>query len=368
MSLLDSLYAALRRAPRFRRDAALACLAALAWAAAGAAGGAASAERPPDEGSQSVRPPVTFEKVWLKTGKKRGRGTSRMTGDLTLTEAELTFSSRKRDVTIPLESIHRLSYGKMRGDVDTDWIVLAILEDGQRRLVGLRDGRKLGYGQQTDLIYDTILDLIRRAGVAQYDVPEGFRVYDRLDDQFTMAIPAGWTVYHRTLVDTGQYGVWGEAVFSPEPVISEAEPEPVEREELRQRMLRAIDDGEAGAFFVDRREARRGMLCEGLSEKAMDRLQQWVTDDPLFDQGRGVEESIRTEPIVIDGCKGLRIVRQSRRPDQAQRVLDLRVVSDDEIVFLFGLRSQADRYESDLALFETAVGSVRLSVARDGPR
>ena len=45
------------------------------------------------------------------------------------------------------------------------------------------------------------------------------------------------------------------------------------------------------------------------------------------------------------------------------------VISNDEIVFLFGLRSQADRYESDLALFESVVGRVRLPVARwYGPR
>ena len=171
-----------------------------------------------------------------------------------------------------------------------------------------------------------------------------------------------------TLVDTGENGLWGEAVFCSEPVVPESEQEPQKREEERQRMLRAIDDGEAGAIFVDRREPRRGMLCEGFSEKATDRLLQWAAADPLFDEGRGVDESIRTEPIVIDGCKGLRIVRQSRRPDEAERILDLRVIADEEIVFLFGLRSQASRYESDLALFETAVSSVRLSVAHSGPR
>jgi hypothetical protein len=361
-------HAASRHRGRVRRIAAVICLTALVGLSGGLAGSSPAGQRPPDEGERSPGAPRRFERVSFKTGKKRGLGGNRKLGDLTITGTELTLSSKKKTVTIPLDSLHRVSFGKIRGNVDTDWVVMAFVEDGRRKLVGLRDGRKFGYGQHTVRIYDAIMETIRRVGAAQYAVPDGFQVYDKLDSQFTMAIPAGWSVYHRALIETGQNRIWGEAVFSSEPILEESEQDPERREQRRRRMLRAIDDGEAGGIFVDRREPRRGMRCEGFSEKAMLRLREWAAADPLFDEGRGVDESIRTEPIVIDGCMGLRIVRQSRRPEEPERILDLRVISNDQIVFLFGLRSQAGRYESDLASFETVVGSVRLPVARYGSR
>jgi hypothetical protein len=252
----------------------------------------------------------------------------------------------------------------MRGDVDTDWVVMTVIDESGKRLVGLRDGRKLGYGQHSDEIYNAILFAVRHAGAAQYEVPEGFRTYDELDGQFTMGIPVEWSISHRTLIATEESGYWGEVIFSDEPVVSDAGPDVELREKQRREALRAIDDGESGAIFVDRREALRGMRCEGFSEKAIASLEQWASEDPLFDQGRGVEESRRTEPTIIDGCTGVRIVWRRRLPEQAERVLDLRVIADEKIVFLFGLRTQSDRYDEDLVVFQKAVASVRLSVAR----
>ena len=100
----------------------------------------------------------------------------------------------------------------------------------------------------------------------------------------------------------------------------------------------------------------------------MAKLLDWTARDPLFAEGRGSEESTRTEPVIIHDCSGLRIVRRSRQSDEEQLILDLRAVSDDETVFLFGLRSRAGRYEEDLQRFDTAVRSVRFSVARQDPR
>lgn len=355
-----------RRAAGPCRAVALACLLGLIGATS-AFGGSAAEGPPAAEGGESIQIPVTFDRVWFRDGQRRGWGGAGLTGELTVSETKLHLACPKRNLTVPLSSIHRVSYGKMRGDVDTDWIVMSILDDGERRLIGFRDGRKMGYGQHTDEIYQTILAAVRRAGVAQYDVPAGFEAYVGLEGQLTLAIPQGWSVYHRALTATDRHGFWGEAIFSPEPVLSTTEQDPERREELRREALQAIDSGAADAFFVDRREARRGMRCRGFSDKAVKLLQQWVAEDPLFAQARGVEESIRTQPIVVDGCNGLRIVKHSGQGDEVERVLDLRAVSDDEIVFLFGLRSQDDRYDEDLERFETAVRSVRFSVAR-GPR
>jgi hypothetical protein len=308
---------------------------------------------------------VTYKRVWYRTGKKRGLVGASMTGELTVTVSELTLVTRKRQVVIPMSALRTISFGRMRGDVDTFWIVLEVVRDDTTQLVGLRDGRKFGYGQKTEEIYDGILERVRQAGAAQYDVPEGYRTYDRLDEQFTLAIPVGWRSYARSLVETGGRAPWGEIVFLPESMTPGDEPSPDERQRIWRQALEEADDGSAGALFVDRREAVRGMRCEGFSEKAAARLLEWAAEDPLFEAGRGSEESTRTEPLVIDDCSGLRIVRRSRRAGEEERVLDLRAVSDDETVYLFGLRSRAGRHEREVEMLDTAARSVRFSVARN---
>ena len=63
----------------------------------------------------------------------------------------------------------------------------------------------------------------------------------------------------------------------------------------------------------------------------------------------------------------MRVLKRVREPDGTELVLDLRAASDDDTVFLFGLRSRAGRFESDLETFEAVMRSVRFSVARRDP-
>jgi hypothetical protein len=349
-----------------RAAAALAtvCLVLAGWGALPCLG----SEDPLDQDRDAdTAQPTTFKKVWYRTEKKRGVMGASAVGELTVTPTEIRIDTRKKEITIPLDSIETISFGKMRGDVDTDWIVLEIVVDESSRLVGLRDGRKFGYGQRTEQLYELILAGVKQAGAAQYDVPEGYQAYDRLQAQFTLTVPLGWTAYPRSLIEVDGLALWGEIVFVPHSQVPDKDVSAEDRQELRRQSLAAVDDGSSGAFYVDRREALRGMRCEGFSEKAMARLLEWAVQDPLFAGGRGSEESTRTEPAIIDDCNGLRIVRRSKQVDQEELILDLRAVSDDETVFVFGLRSRAGRYEEDLKRFDTAVGSVRFSVARKHP-
>jgi hypothetical protein len=341
------------------------CLALAGWVAPPCP----AADPSPDQDREAAADqPTTFEKVWYRTGKKRGLMGSSAVGALTVTPTEIRIDTRKKEIAIALDSIDTISFGKMRGDVDTDWIVLEIIEGESRTLVGLRDGRKFGYGQQTERLYELILDAIKRAGAAQYDVPEGYRAYDRLQAQFTLTVPQDWTAYPRSLIEVDGLALWGEIVFVPQSSVPDSAVSAEERQQLRKKALAAVDDGSSGAFYVDRREALRGMRCEGFSEKARATLLRWAEEDPLFAAGRGSEESTRTETVVIDDCNGLRIVRRSRQPGQEERILDLRAVSDDETVYVFGLRSREGRYAEDLERFDTAVRSVRFSVARSRAR
>jgi hypothetical protein len=320
-------------------------------------------------GTASAAPglPLTIERVWYRTGRKGALTGGTRSGDLSIDEEALTFATRKREFVIPLETVRTLSYGKMRGDVDTDWVVLSVESEQGRSLVGLRDGRKFGYGQATAEIHETLRTIFRRLGVAQYDVPEGFETYDRMADQYVLALPAGWAIHPRTLTEVGDQAIWGALVFSPRPLAPDPSLPPDEREAALRRSLHEVDSGRSGAIFMQRRKAKSGMRCRGFSDKAVETIVAWAAQDRIFAGTSGVDESTRTESIDVDVCSGLRVLKRVRDSAGSELILDLRAASDDDTVFLFGLRSRAGRIEGDLETFETVMRSVRFSVARRDP-
>jgi hypothetical protein len=343
----------------FARSAALVCLTLMPVMATD--GGSAN-------GADAVIDlPRTVPKVWYRAGKGALVGGSK-SGDLTISDTGLTFTTRKREVKIPLEAIHTVSFGKMRGDVNTDWVVIALVDEQGRRVIGLKDGRKLGYGQKTGELFETILAAMKKLGAAQYHVPVGFETFDGMDDQFTIALPAGWSAHPRTQVHVSGQAIWGTILFSPSPLVPDSSLPATQQDEARSSALREAESGRTGAVFVQLREALRGMRCEGFSEKARATLREWSETDPLFSAGQGTEQSTRIEPIEVDGCNGLRVVRRSLQAGGEERILDLRAASDGETVFLVGLRSRRDRYESHLETFDTVAGSFRFSVARRAPQ
>lgn len=308
--------------------------------------------------------PKSFAKVWYRPEKTRGFGGGRGRGELTLDRTGIRFEGRKRDVVVPLASIHRLSFGKMRGDVDTSWVVLSYDDEEARRRIGFRDGKKLGYGGRSREIYAAIRALLRETGNGQYRAPGGYAVYDGLESEFTIAYPENWHLLHRTLNRVIDRETRGVLVFSPERLSPPPDLPPEEREASLRQALARVDSGLAGAFFVARQRAGRGMRCEGFGEKARARLLDRLAADPLFEGERADEESTRTVPGTVDGCVSLRMIRRSQSRGHAARVLDLVAVVHEETLFLFGLRSREVGYEKDRAVFESALETARFAVAK----
>jgi hypothetical protein len=126
--------------------------------------------------------------------------------------------------------------------------VLAVGEPGKTDLVAFRDGSKLGFGQATREIHDTVLGAARLAGAAQYRVPPGYRTIDVFSAQATFAVPEAWE-FDSGQAKIGPRRAWGRIVFAP----GEAE---------------GALAGPAPSIFVSLHDATKGMSCEGLSPEA----------------------------------------------------------------------------------------------------
>ena len=97
--------------------------------------------------------PQTVERVWYR-GENRPLGkVFRAGGDLTIREGSLEFVHRKHGWSVPLDGISIITLGSMKGDVDTDWVVLALRDGQPEPVVGIRDGHRLGHGGETREIY-----------------------------------------------------------------------------------------------------------------------------------------------------------------------------------------------------------------------
>ncbi len=163
--------------------------------------------------------PHTVERVWYR-GEDRPFGkVFRAGGDLVIREDSLEFVHRKHGWSVPLEGISMIALGVMKGDVDTDWVIL-VLRDGQpERVVGIRDGHRLGYGRETRGIYELLREVARSRKVAQFDVPEGLEPYEQLDRMLAVAFPAGWHPLHLSRsIDMDHVLPLGRTSFTPDEV------------------------------------------------------------------------------------------------------------------------------------------------------
>jgi len=312
--------------------------------------------------SEAVAIPTTIERIWYRAAKKQGFAklkAIKVTGDLTITSEGLEIVGKKDSISIPLESISMLSYGTMGRDVDTEWAVMEIDTGGGSQRVGFRDGSRMGYGHKTREIYETLRRLMKQLTAAQYRVPEGYEAFDELDHQFTIAIPEGWSNYLQSVVIIGDRMPWGRIIFSAEPV--RRDPQAREGDGVS---LESVQRGEAPAFFLDRREARKGKACSGFTPPQRAELLEQVNSELRLDGGFEPTGQPELSPFSVNGCKGLKIVARSRDADGAERVLDLRAVSDGETVFVFGMRGSAAHVERNRDPFETSVASLKFAVAR----
>lgn len=324
----------------FRRAVALVCgLAALLLGSPVVS--LASAEDAVEGEPTSIGLPHRIARVWSRTAKKaKGLPGGRVIGELTLTPHALEFlgNSDKKSFSIPMTEIRVVSFGKMKGDVDTDWAVLEVERDDGGTLVGLRDGRRMGYGARTREIYEAILEAVRQVGAAQYDVPQGFATYDELDAYFTLAYPAGRSTSHREVIQT------------PDQVLG---------------VLEFVgQDDEASVIQLERTDVEQGMSAKGFSEKARARLLESALESPLLDAGHRLIAPPLVEPARIDRREGLRVLVRTRNPGGSEILLDQRFFVDASTLYRLALRCPLTRQDSELETIEAMTQSFRFNVAR----
>jgi hypothetical protein len=307
--------------------------------------------------------PRTIEKIWYRTGKDLGFAGPKHSGDLMITRTSLEFLSKKADISIPFESVGMISFGKMRGDVNTDWVVLTIEDGGSRQLIGFRDGRKLGYGVRTPDIFESVLDVAEELSWGQFAAPEGLVPYTELDHVFAMAVPEGWPSYHHEMISSGGSVFWGTAVFTPESMTSDVAENHLDGTE-RELALEAIQRGETSAWIVRRVESKVGMTCEGFTDKGLVKLANWIAKDPFLNVPFDAPQATAFEPAAIGVCRGVRATLRASADSGPDSVLELRAVSQGEVTLILALRTNAEDLETDMKLFEAALPTVKFAITR----
>jgi len=328
---------------------------------------AAAAPTPQDE-SDVEEPgagayPRTIQKIWYRTGKELGFAGPKHSGDLMITRNSLEFLSKKADISIPFEAVGMISFGKMRGDVNTDWVVLTVVDGETQRLIGFRDGRKLGYGVRTPDIYEDVLDVAEELGWGQFTAPERMTPYTELDHVFAMAVPEDWASYHHEMISSAGSVFWGTVIFTPESMTSDASENHLDGTE-RELALEAIQRGETSAWIVRRVEAKGGMTCDGFSDKGLKTLLKWIARDPFLNVPFAAPEITAFEPTSIGRCQGVRASLRADSSSSPTPVLELRVVSQGQAALIIALRTNAEDIEADLEQFEAALPTVKFAVTR----
>jgi hypothetical protein len=309
---------------------------------------------------QEVELPLTIERVWFKPSRRLISSG----GDLTISDEGLELVTGKKTVLIPLDELYGLSYGRYKSDVDTEWSVLGIGESGPATLLGIRDGKKLGYGQRTRQIYETLRAAMRRLRVAQWDVPQGYVTYEALAKQFTLAVPGDWHTHLGSLVVDGEGRSWGVATFSAER-IDYAHRTPGEIEHLdADPDLRRVRSGEIPAFFVSSRRIESGMDCDGFSKKARERLIQRERERTTDAFGFPLIEPFRLSEQTVGFCAGFRLDGRVRRPDGQELRVELYLVAHHRSQFVLGLRALEEIYPAARERLDVALATLRFSLAR----
>jgi hypothetical protein len=306
------------------------------------------------EPAASPRVPFTIERVWHRKADEKAFGRlANAAGDLQVTATGLDHVTRKRTTSIAWKDVEVVSFGKMKGDVDTDWVVLAVRANGDRRLVGLRDGTRFGYGERTREIYEQIRGAARELGVAQFAIPEGLDVHEAFHRQLVFGIPAGWHATTRSIVVSEGEARFGRDLFTSEPIVRSR---PTEPPELDDEALARANAGEIPALVLLRAEAGDAMRCErGIKPKVRDDVVALLKSDPLLG---GVSGAWEMAPADVAPCRGLRLVARGEH-DTAEAV----AVARQGVLYVLGFRAPTAMADATREQFEKVVASVRLSVA-----
>lgn len=225
----------------------------------------ASSLDPPRAEAQGSFSQVTVRKE-AASGKAR-----RQKGTLSFGEQGLTFDSRKIDFELPYEAIRIVHRGTLGTDVDTEWIVITATYEGRLQRIGIRDGKKLGYGARIDRFDDALTQRLAEGGHAHFAAPAGFSSLATPDHRLALAAPEGAQL---RVVDAviGEDGALATGVLALEA------------------------PGVEGAWTIVIRKSPRRSGCDDYDEQA---VAERLAADGYSD--------IRLEPVEVAHCDGAEV-------------------------------------------------------------
>jgi hypothetical protein len=213
---------------------------------------------------------------------------------------------------------------------------------------------------------ETLLSLVVVLVLAQQ--PEGFEPYLGMKDQFTLALPVGWSVYDQQEVLMGKRGKTGlPVVFSSEVIDGQAMKSGGQQAlDKVLGQLTSVEIGLLESFTLDRLPAKKGMSCNGMDSKAQKQLLDLMGTDPMFGRRQTIRVKPHAEPAIIGGCQGLRVKGKGASSTGEGKVLDVFAVSDGEVLFLFKLLNLDEHYPKNLVTFEKVMSTLKMALASKG--
>ncbi len=296
---------------------------------------------------------------------------------LTISEQGIEYKSKKKEVVIPVTEIRQVSLAGFAAPGSTQpWIFVRY---------GRAEAPKIAFfaGENYNAIFASITSAMKQAKRADVQkepvtaaatrlTPEpskperqtsttamvasgkGVVRFEGLKGQFTIELPQGWSAYDQRKAITGKKGPTGMVIFSPVNIAEMGSDD-------QAKTLAKWDTGELPSFFLDRHPKKKKMSCSYFEKKEVKEVLKVLKRDPMFGRDRKVVRALETQPVTIGGCKGYRIRGEAQKPDGTIWVMDVHVVSDGKILYLFSLRNIKENYESNLGLYEKAISTVRLT-------
>jgi len=192
------------------------------------------------------------------------------------------------------------------------------------------------------------------------DAAEDLVPFEGLKEQFSIALPGGWTVYNQSEAISGEQGPFGVVFFSAQPLTKPGE------KTADIELLAKADLGEIPSFFVDRQPAGKGMACSEFSRLAAGRIAGMARNDPSIANGQELPSQFLPKRIELGGCQGFKVEVHAlqRKPEKAKWIVDVRAVSDGRVLYLFSVRARAEHYQQVLGTFESVLATLKLSSPR----
>lgn len=199
--------------------------------------------------------------------------------------------------------------------------------------------------------------------LASVTVAAGDARVTAINNQFTITLRDGWSVYDQTEAVSGSPSPFGMVILSSAALTAAGETT------ADPALLAKVDTGELPSFFVERHPADKGMSCSKLSKSVIYRIGTNIVQQEIFGTTRKLVGATPPDHTEIDlgGCKGVRFEAHARKKDPEKHwVVDLRAVSDGEVLYFFSLRNKAAHYDENRAAFDEALATVRLLKANPG--